>query len=75
MINVVGIRFKNANKIYFFDPEENKYEKGEHVVVETVRGVEMGEVAFSNRRVPKESVVAPLVPIMRRAVKKDFEKL
>ncbi|MCK9478062.1 MAG: stage 0 sporulation family protein [Firmicutes bacterium] len=75
MVNIVGIHFKNADKIYYFDPENQFYQKGEKVIVETVRGVEMGEVVLSNRMVPRESVVMPLNPIMRKAEKKDFKQL
>jgi len=75
MIEIIGVRFKRVGKIYYFDPEGNKYAAGDNVIVETARGVEMGEVALANRLVEEESVVMPLRPIIRRATDKDFEKL
>ena len=75
MIEIIGVRFKRVGKIYYFDPEGKKYAAGDNVIVETARGVEMGEVALANRLVEEESVVMPLRPIIRRATDKDFEKL
>ena len=74
MINIVGVRFKNTNKIYYFNPEDKRYKKGEKVIVETVRGVEIGEVVLPNRNVPQESVIMPLNPVQRRAEGNDFKK-
>lgn len=74
MIEIIGVRFKSIGKIYYFDPLGEEYEKGDFVIVETVRGIEIGEVVLENRGVPEESVVAELKPVIRRADKEDFEK-
>lgn len=75
MINIIGVRFKRVGKIYYFDPGSEKYEVGDHAIVETSRGVEMGEVMLSNRLVTEETVVTPLKPVIRKATEKDFDKL
>ena len=60
MANIIGVRFKKAGKIYFFDPAGNQVSRGEHVIVETSMGMEYGEVVISNRQLPQEKIVAPL---------------
>ncbi len=75
MPTVVGIRFKKAGKIYYFDPAETKVAKGDHAIVETARGVEYGEVVIGPRDVSEESIVSPLKPVMRKATPEDDEKL
>lgn len=69
MANIIGVRFKKAGKIYFFDPDGKKLECGEHVIVETSMGMEYGEVAISNRQLPQEKIVAPLKKITRVATR------
>ena len=68
------MRFKSVGKIYYFDPQGEKYERGDYVIVETVRGVEIGEVILSNRTIAKEDIVAQLKPVIRRASQDDFIK-
>ena len=74
MITVIGIRFRRAGKIYYFDPEEIAYEQGQHVIVETARGVEYGEVVISNKEVKTEEVIQPLKKVIRLAASEDDEK-
>ena len=71
MIKVVGIRFRNAGKIYYFGPGEFELNAGMHVIVETARGVEMGTVMTGPKDVPEESVVQPLKPVIRIATESD----
>jgi len=67
MAEIVGIRFKIAGKIYYFDPSGIDLEVDDHVVVETTRGLEVGRVAISAREVPANDVVKPLKPVVRKA--------
>ena len=60
MVKVVGVRFKRAGKIYYFDPDDQQIEEGMNVIVETARGVEFGEVVIPPREVEDEEIVAPL---------------
>ncbi len=71
MIKVVGVRFKRNGKIYYFDPGDKNIEKGQHVIVETTRGIEYGDVVIAPKDVPDDEVVAPLKPIIRIATEKD----
>ncbi|MDF2567226.1 MAG: yaaT [Oscillospiraceae bacterium] len=73
MAEVIGVRFKNVGKVYFFDPAGIKAESGQHVIVETARGVECGEVALPNKIVDEKDIVAPLKPIIRIATSEDME--
>ena len=75
MPTVVGIRFKKACKIYYFDPAESDVAKGDHAIVETARGVEYGEVVIGPREVDESSIVPPLKPVMRKATAEDDLKL
>ena len=68
MIKVVGIRFRNAGKIYYFDPKDFEMEVGSHAIVETARGVEYGTVLIAPREVSDDQVVQPLKQY------KDMEK-
>lgn len=77
MIEVVGVRFKKAGKIYYFDPENNKLTTDDHVIVETARGIEYGKVVIPNRLVDIDDVVLPLKKVIRiadEADKKTVEK-
>jgi cell fate regulator YaaT (PSP1 superfamily) len=67
MAEIVGIRFKIAGKIYYFDPSGIDLEVDDRVVVETTRGLEVGRVAISAREVPANDVVKPLKPVVRKA--------
>lgn len=73
MVEVVGIRFKEVGKIYYFDPNGIECTKKEKVVVETSRGVECGEIAMENRQVEDDQIVCPLKPIIRLATHEDIE--
>ena len=72
MIEIVGIKFKKSRKVYYFDPCGNKLKAGQFVIVETARGVEMGEVAIPNKNIEEESVVSPLKPLIRVATEADL---
>ena len=71
---VVGVSFREAGKIYYFDPKGKSYALGEKVIVETARGVEFGTVKESNKSVPSSEIVSPLKPIIRRATEEDKKK-
>ena len=71
MIKVVGIRFRNAGKIYYFDPKDFEMEVGSHAIVETARGVEYGTVLIAPREVSDDQVVQPLKPVIRIATEED----
>ena len=75
MAEVVGIRFKDVGKIYYFDPCGEQLKKNQHIIVETARGTECGVVAMSNRDVDDSVIVKPLKPIIRVADKADLERL
>jgi len=75
MVEVVGIRFKTAGKIYYFSPKGIEFSKGDYAVVETVRGTEIGEVMLTNRQVSDESIVSPLKPVIRKATDEDIKKI
>ncbi|MBP3446863.1 MAG: stage 0 sporulation family protein [Clostridia bacterium] len=72
-MEVVGIRFKEVGKIYYFDPLDIKFCKGDHAIVETVRGIECGEVAMENREIDDEEIIKPLKPIIRLATEEDLK--
>lgn len=69
---VVGVRFKERGKIYYFDPGDIAVNEGEHVLVETVRGIELGTVALEKREVAPERLVLPLKKVLRVATPEDF---
>ncbi|MGN0342240.1 MAG: stage 0 sporulation family protein [Roseburia sp.] len=71
MIKVVGVRFRSAGKIYYFDPGKKDIKAGMHVIVETARGVEYGTVLIPPREMPEEKVVLPLKPVIRIATEED----
>lgn len=71
MIKVVGIRFRNAGKIYYFDPLDYEMEVGSHAIVETARGIEYGTVLIAPREVADDQVVQPLKPVIRVATEED----
>jgi cell fate regulator YaaT (PSP1 superfamily) len=75
---VVGVRFKKVGKIYYFDPKESELKQYEHVIVETVRGIEYGQIVLEKREVSDDEIVAPIKPVIRKATEKDtkdYEKL
>lgn len=71
MTRIIGVRFRNVGKIYYFDPKEWDVEAGDHVIVETARGVEYGSVVLAPREVEDEKVIQPLKDVIRVATQKD----
>lgn len=71
MIKVVGVRFRTAGKIYYFDPKNYTIAEGDHVIVETARGVEFGTVMIPPRELEPDRVVQPLKPVIRVATAED----
>lgn len=74
MATVIGVRFKKAGKVYYFDPNEFWPKPGDSVVVETARGLEFGEVVTSARSVADEQIVAPLKKVVRLATEEDIQR-
>ena len=74
MIKVIGVRFRTAGKIYFFDPVKFQVKRGDHVIVETARGIEFGTVVSEPGMVESDKVVQPLKPVLRIANKRDMEQ-
>lgn len=74
-VRVVGVRFKKAGKIYYFEPGEEELAVGDGVIVETARGLEYGWVSSGPREVPDKEVVAPLKRVIRKASESDTEQL
>jgi cell fate regulator YaaT (PSP1 superfamily) len=75
MEKIVGIKFKNGGKLYYFAPGKDKYEKDMGVIVETAKGIEYATVVMPEGEVESEKLVAPLKPIIRIATQKDKEQL
>ena len=73
MYCIVGVRFKRAGKIYYFDPDEHEVEKDHYVIVETARGIEYGKVVIGRRMVDEADVVLPLKKVIRIATEEDAE--
>ena len=71
---IVGVRFKNNGKTYYFDPGTLSLEAGDNVIVETARGLEWGKVSIANTQVDDKEVSNPLKPVVRRATKEDDER-
>ena len=71
MIKIVGVRFKNAGKIYYFDPVDFEIEKNIDVVVETARGLEYGKIVVGPKEIEEEKLISPLKPIIRIATEED----
>ena len=74
MIKIVGVRFRNAGKIYYFDPKKLAIKKGDHVIVETARGIEYGSVVANVQEVTDDKVVQPLKAVIRIANAEDDAK-
>lgn len=74
MIEVIGVRFKKAGKIYYFGPNGLNINKGNFVVVETARGIEFGECVIGIKEIPETDIVAPLKSVIRVATEEDVEK-
>ena len=74
MKRIIGVRFRSAGKIYFFDPLDFEVKRNDHVIVETARGIEYGTVVGDIREVDDSEVTQPLKPVLRVATKKDDEQ-
>ncbi len=81
MVEVIGVRFRETGKIYFFDPLDTEVEAGDHVIVETARGMEYGKVVYGRRSIDEKKMSVPIKPIIRKATeadavrnRKNFEK-
>lgn len=73
MVEIVGIGFQKTSKTYYFDPAGQTFEVGDKVVVETARGMELGNVLIANTEVGEDKIVAELKPVQRLATKEDLE--
>lgn len=71
MVNVIGVRFRKAGKVYFFDPAGYDINQGDNVIVETARGIEFGSVVLGPRDVEEERIIQPLKPVIRQATEED----
>ncbi len=74
MVKVIGVRFRSAGKVYYFAPGDLEIEQGDHVVVETARGVEYGYVVLGIKEVEEDRIVQPLKMVMRVAAPEDDER-
>lgn len=74
MVKVIGVRFRTAGKIYFFDPLQFEIKRGDHVIVETARGIEYGTVVGDPKEIEESKVVQPLKPVLRIATNRDMEQ-
>lgn len=74
MVTVIGVRFRTAGKIYYFSPGKLEIKNGDHVIVETARGIEYGHVVLGNRDVEDNKVVQPLKAVIRMANKDDIAR-
>jgi cell fate regulator YaaT (PSP1 superfamily) len=75
MLKVIGVRFRQAGKIYYFDPAEFEIRRGENVIVETVRGIEYGKVVMGTRVVREDEVVLPLKKVIRISTEEDTRQM
>ena len=74
MIDVIGVSFKNAGKVYYFTPGDLPVKRGLHVIVETARGMEYGTAVGEIKQIDEEQFQAPVKPILRIATKRDDEQ-
>ena len=74
LVEIVGINFREAGKIYYFSPKDYKLNKGDKVIVETARGLEMGTVKLGNKTVSESEIIPPLKSVTRIATKEDLVK-
>ena len=75
MVKIVGVKFLNSCKTYYFDPQDELYEVGEGVIVETSRGTEYAIVQLAVKEVDDSEITKPLKPVLRRASKKENERV
>ncbi len=71
MVNIIGVRFRRAGKVYFFDPAGYDIKQGDNVIVETARGIEYGNVVLGARMVEEDKIIQPLKPVIRQATPDD----
>ncbi len=71
MVNVIGVRFRRAGKVYYFDPAGYDIKQGDNVIVETARGIEYGNVVLGPRDVEDDKIIQPLKPVIRQATDED----
>ncbi len=71
MVKIIGVRFRNGGKVYYFMPGNREIKSGDHVIVETVRGVEYGHVVLGNREVDESKITQPLKSVIRLATNED----
>ena len=72
MTEIIGVRFKDIGKVYYFDPQGKTAEAGQMVIVETARGLELGECTVGNKMVEDNEIVSPLKPLIRIATDEDL---
>lgn len=75
MATIIGVKFKEGGRVYYFDPESYILERGSYAVVETARGPECGEVTIENREVPENQIVKPLKKVLRPATEADIKRM
>lgn len=75
MAKIVGVKFRNTAKVYYFAPNNEQLKKGDGVIVETIRGVEYGNICLEEREIPDKELVSPLKSIIRKANKNDIDRL
>ena len=73
-VEIVGVRFKSHGKVYYFDPNGIKFNRGDFAILDTARGIEFGEVCLSNRYISEKNIVSPLQKVIRKAVKDDIDR-
>ena len=74
-VEIIGVRFKDVGKVYYFSPKGIQFKQGERVIVETARGIECGEIVLTNRLYPESGLVSPLKSIIRKADERDERQL
>lgn len=74
MAIIVGVKFNNSGKTYYFSPQDLVFKEGDGVITETVRGTEYGIITCANKDVPENQIVAPLKPVLRKATPEDEER-
>lgn len=74
MTEVIGVRFRDSGKIYFFNPLSFEVETGDHVIVETARGMEYGKVVYGRREIDEKKMNSPIKPIIRKATEEDTKR-
>ena len=75
MADIIGIRFREVGKVYYFDPDGEQLNRGDYAIVETSRGIECGEVAMANREIADEAISHPLKKMIRKATPEDLARV